>query len=122
MRIFSFTASPIFESEPLDTKVFLSQIAVFECRVTSTSSFSPVSAVTTAFSTNVETIWLKDDQELILDHRMKILPSGQLEISDVKLYDRGDYSCKVSNAKDPQSSQTSRSASLVVNLNMGKRK
>ena len=120
--MFSLSASPIFESEPLDTKVFLGQVAVFECRVTTTSSFSPGTAMAPTVSTYVETTWLKDDQEHILDHRMKILPSGQLEISDVKLSDRGEYRCKVSNSKDPQSSQTSRSASLVVNLNMGKSK
>ena len=52
---------------------------------------------------------------------MKVLPSGMLEISDVALSDRGEYKCKVSNSKDPKSSQISRSASLVVNLNMGKK-
>ena len=100
--------------------MFLGQIAAFECRVTSTSSLSSGTATAPSFSANVETRWLKDDQELTMDHRMKILPSGLLEISDVVLSDRGEYRCKVSNSKDPQSSQTSRSASLVVNLNMGK--
>ena len=53
---------------------------------------------------------------------MKVLPSGMLEISDVALSDRGEYRCKVFNSKDPKSSQTTRSASMVVNLNMGKYK
>ena len=93
-----------------------------ECRVTSTSSLSRGAGTVPSFLTNVETRWLKDDQELVLDHRMKVLPSGLLEISDVALSDRGEYRCKVSNSKDPQSSQTSRSASLVVNLDMGMNK
>ena len=51
---------------------------------------------------------------------MKVLPSGQLEISGVRISDRAEYRCQVSNSKDPQSSQTSRSASLLINLDMGK--
>ena len=98
--------------------MFLGQIAAFECRVAATSFLSSRATAST-FTTHVNTRWIKDDQELVLDHRMKILPSGMLEISDVALSDRGEYKCRVSNSKDPQSSQTSRSASLVVNLNMG---
>ena len=120
--IFLFTASPVFESEPLDTRVFLGQIAAFECRVTSTSSLSSGPSTATSFSADVETRWMKDSHEIVLDHRMKVLPSGMLEISDVALSDHGEYRCKVFNSKDPQSSQMSRSATLVVNLNMGKNK
>ena len=116
-----FLASPIFESEPLDTKVFLDQIAVFECRVSSPTSSLSLGTVTAASSTpDIVTVWLKDDQPLLLDHRMKVLPSGQLEISGVRISDRAEYRCQVSNSKDPQSSQTSRSASLLINLDMGK--
>ena len=112
------SASPIFESEPVDTRVYLGQIAAFECRVAPTSFISSGSTAST-FTADVNTRWIKDDQDLVLDHRMKILPSGMLEISDVALSDRGEYKCRVSNSKDPKSSQTSRSASLIVNLNMG---
>ena len=112
------SASPTFESEPVDTRVYLGQIAAFECRVAPTSFLSSRTTAST-FSSQVNTRWIKDDQYLVLDHRMKILPSGMLEISDVALSDRGEYKCRVSNLKDPQSSQTSRSATLVVNLNMG---
>ena len=117
LRIF-VSASPIFESEPVDTRVYLGQIAAFECRVAPTSFISSGSTAST-FTADVNTRWIKDDQDLVLDHRMKILPSGMLEISDVALSDRGEYKCRVSNSKDPKSSQTSRSASLIVNLNMG---
>ena len=112
------SASPIFESEPVDTRVYLGQIAAFECRVAPTSFISSGSTAST-FSADVNTRWIKDDQNLVLDHRMKILPSGMLEISDVALSDRGEYKCRVSNSKDSKSSQISRSASLIVNLNMG---
>ena len=112
------SASPIFESEPVDTRVYLGQIAAFECRVAPTSFISSGSTAST-FSADVNTRWIKDDQDLVLDHRMKILPSGMLEISDVALSDRGEYKCRVSNSKDSKSSQISRSASLIVNLNIG---
>ena len=118
-KFFILLASPTFESEPVDTRVFLGQIAAFECRVAPTSFISSGSTAST-FSADVNTRWIKDDQDLVLDHRMKVLPSGMLEISDVALSDRGEYKCRVSNSKDPKSSQISRSASLVVNLNMGK--
>ena len=112
------SASPIFESEPVDTRVYLGQIAAFECRVAPTSFISSGSTAST-FSADINTRWIKDNQDLVLDHRMKILPSGMLEISDVALSDRGEYKCRVSNSKDSKSSQISRSASLIVNLNMG---
>ena len=85
--------------------MFLGQIAAFECRVTSTSSLSSGTSTATSFSADVETQWLKDAHQIVLDHRMKVLPSGMLEISDVALSDRGEYRCKVFNSKDPQSSQ-----------------
>jgi hypothetical protein len=75
---------------------------VFECGVAA----SPAASVT----------WLKDEQPLMLDHRMKVMPSGMLEISDIRLSDRGHFRCNVSNV---DSSRISRSAELKINLDTG---
>jgi hypothetical protein len=48
---------------------------------------------------------------------MKVMPSGLLEISDVRLTDRGQYRCNISNE---DSSRVSRTADLKINLDMSK--
>ena len=90
---------PHFDTEPSDTSVFLGQTAMFECSIGATPPATPK--------------WLKDDQPFSLDHRMKVLPSGSLEINDVRLSDRADYKCKVS---DREETKISRSASLKIDL------
>jgi len=83
--------------------LFLGQTAVFECEVTA----KPPAIVK----------WLKDDQPLVLDHRMKILPSGLLEITDVRMSDRAKYNC---NASNEEASRISRSGDLRINLDLSK--
>jgi len=57
--------SPQFDAEPSDdVRVFLGQTATFECRVSEESAIH-----------QPQITWLKDDQPLILDHRMKIIPA-----------------------------------------------
>ena len=99
----SFSALPRFDSEPVGLTLFLGQTAVFECGLTA----SPPASV----------VWLKDDQPLLLDHRMKVMASGMLEISDIRLSDRGHFRCNVSNE---DSSRMSRSAELKINLDTSK--
>ncbi len=53
----------------------------------------------------------------MLDHRMKVMPSGMLEISDVRISDRGHFRCNVSNE---DSNRMSRVAELKINLDTGK--
>ena len=94
--------------------IFLGQTAVFQCDIS-----EPASAkVTQPHSVNYEITWLRDDQPLQLDHRMKVLPSGMLEITEARLSDRAEYGCKVV-GKDG-SSKLSRQGSLKINLDMGK--
>lgn len=93
---FRFADSPQFEVEPSDVMVGIGQLAAFECRI------------------KEEVIWMKDEQPLLLDHRMKILPSGLLEISDVKISDHGHYRCNVE-------TKQSRAAVLKLKLDGGKR-
>jgi hypothetical protein len=62
--------------------------------------------------------WLKDEQPLMIDHRMKVMPSGLLEISDVRLSDRGQFRCNISNE---DSSRLSRTAELKINLDTGEK-
>ena len=95
--------------EPLDTQVNMGDVAVFECSVSQPTTDGAVSQ-------NVVIEWRKDDQPLSLDHRRKALPSGILEINDVRLSDRAQYHCVVTDQSG--SSQTSRSAWLRVNLDM----
>ena len=89
--------------------MFLGQTATFECRVSEESSIH-----------QPQITWLKDDQPLILDHRMKIMPSGLLEITDVKISDvDNDYRCKVVLLNDGVS-QLSRAGRLKLKLDGGK--
>lgn len=69
--------------------------------------------------TDLEVVWLKDDQNLFLDHRMKILPSGMLEISDIRISDRAEYRC---NASNEDTYKLSKIGHLRLNLDMGKKK
>jgi hypothetical protein len=102
--VFHFSALPRFDSEPTTVSLFFGQTAVFECGVTAT----PPASVT----------WLKDEQPLMIDHRMKVMPSGLLEISDVRLSDRGQFRCNISNE---DSSRLSRTAELKINLDTGEK-
>ncbi|XP_059093555.1 neogenin-like isoform X2 [Tigriopus californicus] len=92
-----------FETEPEDQTVFLGQTAVFQCSMTSLDH------------TDLEIVWLKDDQNLFLDHRMKILPSGMLAIADIRISDRAEYRCNASNEETWKLSQIGH---LRLNLDM----
>lgn len=92
-----FADSPQFEVEPSDVMVSLGQQAAFECSVRNQA---------------IQVDWLKDEQPLALDHRMKILPSGLLEISDVKISDHGHYRCRAETKR-------SRGATLKLKLDGG---
>lgn len=79
-----FSDNPKFQVEPSDVQISAGQTAAFECR--GQNEWSEIN-------------WLKDDQPLQLDHRMKILPSGLLEITDVKISDLGSYKCSLENLR-----------------------
>ena len=106
---FSLADFPQFDAEPSDdVRVFLGQTATFECRVSEESARH-----------QPQISWLKDDQPLRLDHRMKIMPSGLLEITDVKISDTdSDYRCNVVVLNGV--SQRSRAARLKLKLDGGK--
>lgn len=75
---------PGFEREPADTVVYPGQIAYLSC-----------SLLASTIQVNIQ--WLKDEHPLVLDEsRMTILPSGALEIDDVRPLDVGSYRCNVS--------------------------
>ena len=75
------TDSPQFDAEPSeDVRVFLGQTATFECRISEEGS----AVAATSAKHQAQITWLKNDQPLRMDHRMKIMPSGLLEITDVK--------------------------------------
>ena len=102
---FFIADAPRFEAEPADLAVSLGQNAVFECRLQLAAGLRGQQ------SDWYHITWLKDDQPLIADHRMKIMASGLLEISDVRLSDRGNYRCNVTSVDE---SRLSRSASLKI--------
>ncbi|CAB4066847.1 NEO1 [Lepeophtheirus salmonis] len=77
---------PSFELEPSDLQVFLGQTAAFQCLLE-----TPDNSEDELSSDNIQ--WLKDDQPLILNHRISIKPSGMLEIINVEPSDRAKYSC-----------------------------
>ncbi|GAU92905.1 hypothetical protein RvY_04923-2 [Ramazzottius varieornatus] len=52
--------------------------------------------------------WLKDDGPLLLDARMFVLPSGALEISQVRPSDAGSYKCNVVHAEGSKFSASGR--------------
>ena len=70
--------------EPVSLTVYQTQTAVFQCSISSSSS-------TSSSSSSIK--WLKNDRPLQLDHRMTVLPSGSLEITNVNYPDRGSYKC-----------------------------
>ncbi|XP_044002632.1 neogenin isoform X2 [Aphidius gifuensis] len=75
---------PSFQREPQDTMVYSGQIAYLSCSL-------PIQ------SNRVKINWLKDEHPLILDEsRMAIMPSGALEIDEVKSHDVGSYRCNAS--------------------------
>ncbi|XP_011301477.1 neogenin isoform X2 [Fopius arisanus] len=75
---------PEFREEPHDTMLYLGQIAYLACAL-------PVE------KGRVRVQWLKDEHPLIIDDsRMTLMPSGALEIDDVRTQDVGSYRCNVS--------------------------
>jgi hypothetical protein len=103
-----------FEAEPSHAAVSLGQTAVFECRM------QQPQASLSAFEDDWYNVsWLKDDQPLVLDHRMKKMTSGMLEITDVRLSDRAAYRCNVTNV-DGSESRLSKIASLKLIFDGGK--
>ena len=101
--------------EPSDVRVYLGEVAVFECRLSNPPQEG-------AFNPNDDVIvieWTKNDRPLASaggsNSRIKVLPSGLLVVKDVTGSDRGEYRCQVKNRLDPfGSSQTSRGARLTV--------
>ncbi|XP_018329042.1 neogenin isoform X2 [Agrilus planipennis] len=88
-----------FLQEPRDITVYPGQKAYFACRVQ--TSLPP------------RIRWLKDERPLQLDKlRMAILPSGALEIDEVKSADQGSYRCNVSSVN---TYRLSNKANLIIN-------
>ena len=109
---------PILDIEPTDITVSLGQTAVFQCEIQKDT-----------FGNNHHNniVWLKNDQPLAMDHRMKLMPSGMLEITDVKISDKGHYKCNVTTGNDDvgdgngsQRQLLSQGASLKLNFDGGK--
>ena len=94
----------------MDITVYLGQTAIFQCKIQHDFVDDTLWH---------QIIWLKNDQPLTLDHRMKVMPSGMLEITDVKISDRGHYKCNVT-TRDGSERQLSRGASLKLNFDGGK--
>ena len=107
----------ILDIEPTDITVSLGQTAVFQCEIQKEDTF---------FGNHHHNIvWLKNDQPLAMDHRMKLMPSGMLEITDVKVSDKGHYKCNVTTANEDggngsQKQLLSQGASLKLNFDGGK--
>ena len=107
----------ILDIEPTDITVSLGQTAVFQCEIQKEDTF---------FGNHHHNIvWLKNDQPLAMDHRMKLMPSGMLEITDVKISDKGHYKCNVTTANEDggngsQKQLLSQGASLKLNFDGGK--
>ncbi|XP_017786594.1 PREDICTED: neogenin isoform X2 [Nicrophorus vespilloides] len=94
----SLAALSNFIREPLDITVYRGQKAHFACRV---HSVPPP-----------QIRWLKDERPLKRDEvRMTFLPSGALEIDEVKDSDQGSYRCNVSGLN---SNLLSNKANLIV--------
>ncbi|XP_023289160.1 neogenin isoform X2 [Orussus abietinus] len=75
---------PGFDKEPQDTMVYPGQIAYLSCALPTSSNLLRIQ-------------WLKDEHPLLLDEsRMTILPSGALEIDEVRAQDVGSYRCNAS--------------------------
>ena len=100
--------------EPTDVTVSLGQTAVFQCEIQKDT-----------FGNHHHLVWLKNDQPLAMDHRMKLMPSGMLEITDVKISDKGHYKCNVTTSSNSdgggsQRQLLSQGASLKLNFDGGK--
>ena len=114
-----FTDIPKFELEPVDIIVSLGQTAIFQCQVKPQQESSSLgSSLFEEEEDHYRIIWLRDDQPLTLDHRMKVLPSGMLEITDVKISDSGHYKCNVT-LSDGSQQRLSRGAKLKLNFDDG---
>ncbi|XP_033225419.1 neogenin isoform X2 [Belonocnema kinseyi] len=75
---------PGFEREPQDIIANPGQVVYLSCSLS-------------MFSKQIKIKWLKDEQPLMMDEsRMTILPSGALEIDDVRTQDVGSYMCNAS--------------------------
>ena len=95
----------------------MGQTATFECRISEERS----AVVATSAKHQAQITWLKNDQPLRMDHRMKIMPSGLLEITDVKNSDiDSEYRCNVA-LFNGGVSQLSRAAKLKLKLDGGKK-
>ncbi|XP_069703629.1 neogenin isoform X2 [Periplaneta americana] len=95
-------ALPSFEQQPVDQQVFPGQTAYFSCRVDAT----PPATIT----------WLKDERLLDVDEsRMLVLPSGALEIDEVRASDQGNYRC---NASSLDQHRLSVNGMLSINSNL----
>ena len=88
-----------WEAEPEEATVFTGQMATFQCRLQTQDD-------------DVQITWLKDEQPLILDHRVRMTTSGLLEISNVRASDLASYRCKATTPGGV--SQLSRSAKLKL--------
>ena len=76
-------------------------MAIFQCRPANSDGDS------------YQITWLKNEQPLILDHRVRMTETGLLEISDVRTSDLGDYRCRVSS--DLGATTLSKNAKLKLN-------
>ncbi|XP_033610053.1 neogenin-like isoform X2 [Cryptotermes secundus] len=88
--------------QPADQRVFPGQTAYFSCWVNAI----PQATIT----------WLKDERPLHLDEtRMLVLPSGALEIDEVRASDQGSYRC---NASSLDQHRLSIAVTLSINMNL----
>ncbi|XP_021933563.1 neogenin isoform X2 [Zootermopsis nevadensis] len=93
---------PQIQQQPADQQVFPGQTAYFSCWVDAT----PPATVT----------WLKDGRPLHLDEsRMLVLPSGALELDEVRASDQGSYQC---NATSLDQHRLTVAATLSIDLNL----
>ena len=103
--IFHTDLSRNFLRQPQDLKVYLQEVAMFECH----GDGLPTPNVT----------WYKDNSILREGKGNTIIyPQGVLEISPVEFADFGTYYCQVENAERARSSQLAR---LEQNGNTGQR-
>ena len=94
-----------WEAEPEEATVFTGQMATFQCRLQTQDD-------------DVQITWLKDEQPLILDHRVRMTASGLLEISNVMTSDLASYRCRAGTA----GGATKLSQSAKLKLRSGKPK
>ncbi|XP_043278959.1 neogenin isoform X2 [Venturia canescens] len=98
---------PGFDKEPQDTMVYPGQIAYLNCALPTSSSLLKIH-------------WLKDEHPLGLDEsRMTVMPSGALEIDDVKSHDVGSYRCNASGFGQFRLSNKAQLALLASDIDQG---